>query len=308
MRQLEELLKRVAPSDANVLLLGESGVGKEVLAGRIHQLSRRSRGPMIRLNCAALPANMIEGELFGYMKGAFTGAVADFPGMIAEAHGGTLFLDEVAEMPPQLQTRFLRVLQEREYKPLGGRQVLKSDFRLIAATNRSMAEALRAGLLRADFYYRLNTFQIEIPPLRERREDIPSLVRGFVARFAEGQGMESPPLQPDVLERLCAHPWPGNIRQLQNAIEYAVILAGAEGIGVRHLPLELQAPPEIQQALGRDGSGSRLEERERETILQALVDTRGNKKKAAELLGIQRPTLYAKLRRYGIGNTEGAGG
>ncbi len=304
MRQLEELLKRVAPSDANVLLLGESGVGKEVLAGRVHQLSRRSGGPMIRLNCAALPANMIEGELFGYMKGAFTGAVADFPGMIAEAHGGTLFLDEVAEMPPQLQTRFLRVLQEREYKPLGGRQVLKSDFRLIAATNRPMAEALRGGLLRPDFYYRLNTFQIEIPPLRERREDIPSLVSRFVARFAEGQGIDPPALEPAVLERLCAYPWPGNIRQLQNAIEYAVILAGAAGIGVRHLPLELQAPPEIHEALAKDGSGSRLEERERETILQALVDTRGNKKKAAELLGIQRPTLYAKLRRYGIGNPQ----
>ncbi len=310
MRHLEELFERVAPSDANVLLLGESGVGKEVLAGRIHQMSRRSRGPMIRLNCAALPANMIEGELFGYMKGAFTGAVADFPGMIAEAHGGTLFLDEVAELPPQLQTRFLRVLQEREYKPLGGRQVLKSDFRLIAATNRSMVEALRDGLLRPDFYYRLNTFQIEIPPLRERREDIPSLVKRFVSRFAEGQGIEPPALQPEVMERLCSYPWPGNIRQLQNAIEYAVILADKTGIGVKHLPSDLQAPPEIHQALAKDSSGSRLEDRERATILQALVDTRGNKKKAAELLGIQRPTLYAKLRRYGIGDAqrEDAGG
>jgi DNA-binding NtrC family response regulator len=301
MRQLEELLKRVAPSDANVLLLGESGVGKEVLAGRIHQFSRRSAAPMIRLNCAAFPANMIEGELFGYVKGAFTGAVADFAGMISEANGGTLFLDEVAEMPLQLQTRFLRVLQEREYKPLGSTRVLKSDFRLVAATNRPMAEALREGLLRQDFYYRLNTFQIELPPLRERREDIPSLVARFVGQFAGRQGIAPPPLQPEVLERLCGYSWPGNIRQLQNAIEYAVILAGEEGIGIKHLPLELQAPPELHNALAQTGVGLRLEDRERETILQALLDTRGNKKKAAELLGIQRPTLYSKLRRYGIG-------
>ncbi len=308
MRQLEELLKRVAPSDANVLLLGESGVGKEVLAGRIHQLSRRCAAPMVRLNCAALPANMIEGELFGYTKGAFTGAVADFPGMIAEANGGTLFLDEVAEMPPQLQTRFLRVLQEREYKPLGSRQVLKSDFRLVAATNRPVAEALRDGLLRPDFYYRMNTFQIEIPPLRERREDIPALVRAFVARFSEKQGTHPSGLEPEVLERLCAHPWPGNIRQLQNTIEYAVIVAGDSPVGVRHLPSELQAPPEVHHALAGGGSGPRLEQRERETILQALVETRGNKKKAAELLGIQRPTLYAKLRRYGIGTLRAGEG
>jgi DNA-binding NtrC family response regulator len=304
MRQLEELLRRVAPSDANVLLLGESGVGKEVLAGRIHQMSRRSGGAMIRLNCAAFPANMIEGELFGYMKGAFTGAVADFPGMISEANGGTLFLDEVAEMPLQLQTRFLRVLQEREYKPLGSTRTLKSDFRLVAATNRPMAEALRAGLLRQDFYYRLNTFQIELPPLRERREDIPSLVSRFVGQFAERQGVAPPPLEPQVLERLCGYAWPGNIRQLQNAIEYAVILADAAGIGIKHLPLELQSPPELHSALAQTDAGLRLEDRERETILQALLDTRGNKKKAAELLGIQRPTLYAKLRRYGIGPAQ----
>jgi DNA-binding NtrC family response regulator len=300
MRQLEELLKRVAPSDANVLLLGESGVGKEVLAGRIHALSRRSKGPMVRLNCAALPANMIEGELFGYVKGAFTGAVSDFAGMISEANGGTLFLDEVAEMPVQLQTRFLRVLQEREYKPLGSTRTLKSDFRLVAATNRSMADALREGLIRQDFYYRLNTFQIEIPPLRERREDIPSLVARFVEQFARRQGVDPPTLRPEVLERLCGHGWPGNIRQLQNTVEYAVILSGASAIEMSHLPPELQAPLEIQNALAQTGAGLRLEQRERETILQTLVDTRGNKKKAAEILGIQRPTLYAKLRRYGI--------
>ncbi len=300
MRQLEEMLQRVAPSDANVLVLGESGVGKEVLAERIHRLSRRAQGPLVRLNCAAFPANMIEAELFGYARGAFTGAVTDFPGMIAEADGGTLFLDEVAEMPPELQTRFLRVLQEREYRSLGSTRTRKSDFRLVAATNRVVGDAVRSGALRQDFYYRLNTFQIEIPPLRRRREDIPGLVARFVSRFAARQGVEAPLIHPEAMARLCEYAWPGNIRELQNAIEYAVILADARGIGLKQLPVELQAPPELREALEQSGSGRRLEERERETILQTLLETRGNKKRAAELLGIQRPTLYAKLRQYGI--------
>jgi DNA-binding NtrC family response regulator len=300
MRQIEELLGRVAPTEANVLLLGESGVGKEVLAGRIHELSRRSAAQMVRLNCAAFPSNMIESELFGYVKGAFTGAVSDFRGMIAESNGGTLFLDEVAEMPPELQTRFLRVLQEREYKPLGSTRTLKSDFRLIAATNRPIADALRSGALRQDFYYRLNTFQVEIPPLRERREDIPALVQRFLTRFAELGGTAPPTLHPEALERLCTHSWPGNIRELKNCLEYATILSENGAIGIKQLPAELRAPPQIRSALEHTAQGHRLEDRERETILQVLLETGGNKKRAAELLGIQRPTLYAKLRRYGL--------
>ena len=237
MRQLDELVQRVAPTDANVLLVGESGVGKEVFATRLHELSKRAATPMVKLNCAAFPANMIEGELFGYVKGAFTGAVSDFPGMIRQANGGTLFLDEVAEMPPDLQTRFLRVLQEREYRPLGSTRTLKADFRLVAATNRGIREALSNGALRQDFYYRLNTFQIEIPPLRERVEEIPSLVQRFCSRFASRQGLPVPVLEPEAMERLLKYPWPGNIRELQNTVEYAVILAAKGRIGVAQLPI-----------------------------------------------------------------------
>ena len=300
MRQLEDLLKRVAPTDANVLLLGESGVGKEVLATRIHAMSRRADRPMVKLNCAAFPANMIEGELFGYVKGAFTGAVADFPGMVSEAQGGTLFLDEVAEMPPDLQTRFLRVLQEREYRPLGSTRTVKSGFRLVAATNRPVAEAVRTGALRQDLYYRLNTFQVDIPPLRERRDDIPALVQRFVNQFSARHGLPLPKVLPEALERLRVHSWPGNIRELQNAIEYAVVLEDSGGIGVKQLPADLQAAPAYHKALEGTGASLDLESRERQTVLQVLIDTKGNKKRAAEILGIQRPTLYAKLRRYGV--------
>ncbi|RFC46074.1 MAG: and a Fis-type DNA-binding domains/DNA-binding protein Fis (factor for inversion stimulation) [Verrucomicrobia bacterium] len=300
MRQLEDLLKRVAPTDANVLLLGESGVGKEVLANRLHGLSRRAGKAMVKLNCAAFPANMIEGELFGYVKGAFTGAVSDFAGLISQAEGGTLFLDEVAEMPPELQTRFLRVLQEREYRQLGGLKTVKADFRLVAATNRPVAEAMRTGALRQDLYYRLNTFQVEIPPLRERREDIPALVQRFVAQFSARHGLPLPKVQPEALERLRVHPWPGNIRELQNAIEYAVVLAEAEGIGIKQLPADLRVAPVLHSALGEAANALDLESRERQAVLQVLIETGGNKKRAAEILGIQRPTLYAKLRKYGV--------
>ncbi len=304
MRQVDELLLKVAPTEANVLLVGESGVGKEVLANRIHQLSRRSQGNMVKLNCAAFPANMIEAELFGYSKGAFTGAVAEFPGMIREAQGGTLFLDEVAEMPAELQTRFLRVLQEREFRPLGSTRTIRADFRLVAATNRDLRSALETGNLRQDFYYRLNTFQIRIPALRDRREEIPFLVQRFAARFAAREGMVAPDIAPEAMERLTTYSWPGNIRELQNAIEYAVIVAKRGRIGLQELPVEL-GPAEFDPPGFSVGAADawRLEDQERRTILRALEETRGNKKRAAEMLGIQRATLYAKLSKYGI---EGA--
>ena len=243
---------------------------------------------------------MIEAELFGYVRGAFTGAIIDFPGMLSEAKGGTLFLDEIAEMPPELQARFLRVLQEREYRPLGSTRVVKADFRLVAATNRPVAEALRSGSLRQDLYYRLNTFQIEIPPLRERREDIPALVKRFVAQFSDRHGLTSPSVSPEALERLHAYHWPGNIRELQNTVEYAVILAESNVIGLKQLPAELQVSPALRVAVGPIDSSGSLEASERQAILVALTESRGNKKRAAEVLGIQRPTLYAKLRKYGI--------
>jgi DNA-binding NtrC family response regulator len=302
MQEMEELISAMAPSDANVLITGESGVGKEVVANVIHSKSRRAGKPLVKLNCAAFPQTMIESELFGYVKGAFTGAMNDFPGMIAEARGGTLFLDEISEMPTDLQTRFLRVLQEREYRSLGSTRMSKADFRVITATNRPIAQALAENRLRSDLYYRINTFQIEVPPLRERKEDIPPLVSTFVQRFAAQLGKAEPTIAPEAFQKLLDYSWPGNVRELQNAIEYAVVLARNDIIGIKELPAEIQLPPALQTTPApthRSGVAS-LNDMERETILQALAQTHGNKKKAAELLGIQRPTLYNKMKRYAI--------
>jgi DNA-binding NtrC family response regulator len=304
MQEMEELIGAMAPSDANVLITGESGVGKEVVANEIHAKSRRAGKPLVKLNCAAFPQTMIESELFGYVKGAFTGAMNDFRGMIAEASGGTLFLDEISEMPAELQTRFLRVLQEREYRPLGSTRTMKADFRVITATNRPVAQALAENRLRSDLYYRINTFQIEVPPLRERKEDIPPLVATFVQRFAAQLGKPEPTISPEAFSKLIEYTWPGNVRELQNAIEYAVVLARHGTIGIKELPAEIQLPAALQNgraAAGKKRSGvPSLDAMERETILQALAQTHGNKKKAAELLGIQRPTLYNKIKRYAI--------
>jgi DNA-binding NtrC family response regulator len=303
MQEIEELIDAMAPSDANVLIVGESGVGKEVIANTIHARSRRAGQPVVKLNCAAFPQTMIEGELFGYVKGAFTGAMHDFPGMIAAANGGTLFLDEISDMPADLQTRFLRVLQEREYRPLGSTQTMKADFRAIASTNRPIAQALAENRLRSDLYYRLNTFQIEVPPLRKRKEDIPPLIAQFVKQFSQQLGKPEPDISPDAFQKLLDYSWPGNVRELQNAIEYAVVLARQGLIDVKELPTEIQLPPALQQtelgALPRSGVQT-LDDVERTAILQALAECRGNKKKAAELLGIQRPTLYNKMKRYAI--------
>jgi transcriptional regulator with PAS, ATPase and Fis domain len=260
---------------------------------------------MVKLNCAAFPQAMIEGELFGYVKGAFTGATSDFPGMIAEADGGTLFLDEISEMPTELQTRFLRVLQEREYRSLGSTKTQKADFRVIAATNRPVQQAMAENRLRSDLYYRINTFQIELPPLRERKEDIPPLVASFVRRFSQQLGKPEPSIAPEAFQKLLDYGWPGNVRELQNAIEYAVVLARQSQITVKELPAEVQLPVVLQKteravASQSSGPARSLEEMERSAILDALAQCHGNKKKAAELLGIQRPTLYNKMKRYGI--------
>ena len=333
MVEIEEFIARVAPSEANVLITGESGTGKEVAANLIHAKSHRSHGPMVKLNCAALPQQMIEGELFGYVKGAITGAVNDFPGMIAAAQGGTLFLDEIADMPASLQTRFLRVLQEREFRPLGSTKTLRADFRLIAATNQPIARAVRDGVLRADLYYRLNTFQIELPPLRDRRDDIAPLVDLFLRRFASEAGRTTlPRLTAETLARLHDYPWPGNVRELQNAVQYAFVLGKDDVITEEQLPREIfrsadthdgQLPawdylghhgPSSVGLAGPAGSESsdrrsaaaalaaslNLEDRERQAILQALAQTNGNKLRAAKILGIHRPTLYNKLKRLGI--------
>ena len=300
MREVEQLIARVAPSEANVLLTGESGVGKEVFAAEVHRQSSRAAGPMVKLNCGAFPANMIESELFGYVKGAFTGAVAAFPGMLSESHGGTLFLDEITELPIELQTRFLRVLQDREFRPLGSTKNVPADFRLIAACNHPPAHAVQEGRLRQDLYFRLKTFEIEVPPLRERREDLPKLTDTFLHRFAQQLGKPVPQLTPEVLELLRQYAWPGNVRELQNAIEHALVLCDGPILGPQFLPREIQRP-DLAPAPALAASAPRsLEGMEREALIEALRRSGGNKKRAAEALGIHRPTLYAKLKRFGI--------
>ncbi|HEY1769755.1 MAG TPA: sigma-54 dependent transcriptional regulator [Chthoniobacterales bacterium] len=303
MQQIDELITAMAPSEANVLITGESGVGKEVIATAIHDRSRRAERPMVKLNCAAFPQAMIESELFGYVKGAFTGATNDFRGMIAEADGSTLFLDEISEMPAELQTRFLRVLQEREFRPLGSTRTLKANFRVVAATNRPVHQALAENRLRSDLYYRLNTFQIDLPPLRERKEDIPPLVASFLRGFAQQLGKPEPTISPEAFQKLIDYNWPGNVRELQNTIEYAVVLARQNQITVKELPAEVQLPIALQKterAISTNGGATKLVEMERQAIIDALARCHGNKKKAAALLGIQRPTLYNKMRRYAI--------
>ena len=323
MRELFELVEQIAPSDANVLVVGESGVGKEIFANRIHELSNRSQGPLIKLNCAAFPQNMIEGELFGYKKGAFTGASQDFPGMLSAAAEGTLFLDEIAEMPIDLQTRFLRVLQEREFRPLGSTQSIKADFRLVAASNRRPEEAIRSGRLREDLFYRLNTFTLSIPPLRERTEDIPELAQVFLQRFCAKMNKPLLTIQSEAYDTLLRYHWPGNVRQLQNVIERAVVLTTGSMITRRNLPhevvhgtpfepaaagpshgfsnSELSESPQQIRALLTDSQSFNLAEREKAALMAALDQCNGNKKKAAELLGIHRPTLYTKLKKFGLG-------
>jgi len=324
MAEIRELLGRIAPSDANVLFTGESGVGKEVLANLVHAQSGRAGNAMVKLNCAAFPAHMIEGELFGYVKGAFTGALNDFPGLIEAAVGGTLFLDEIAEMPVELQTRFLRVLQEREYRQLGSVKTRRADFRLVAATNRDPLRAIEEGRFRADLFYRINTFTIEIPPLRERLEDIPVLAEKFVRSFAERLGKPTPAIAPEAMEILMRHAWPGNVRELENAMEYGVVLSRDGAVTAGLLPPSVREPTIFSAASGREemrrgvggepeggwGRGATsvdLRIREKAAIVEALVRAGGNKREAARMLGIQRPTLYNKMKRLGI-PLRGAGG
>jgi len=314
MIELVELSEQVGPSEANVLLVGESGVGKEVFANLLHSKSPRATGPLVKLNCAAFPPNIIEGELFGYKKGAFTGALQDFPGILSAASGGTLFLDEIAEMPIDLQTRFLRVLQEREFRPLGSTHTLKADFRLVAASNQRPDDAIRNGRLREDLFYRLNTFTFYIPPLRDRPDDIAALCEQFLGRYGSRLSKTNLMIQPEAYKMLHAYSWPGNVRELQNVIERAVVLSRNGKITPDNLPPEVLGSGEPPHAMaGRNGqnrnknsapteniSSLNLAERERQALIAALEQSHGNKKKAAQILGIHRPTLYTKLRKYGL--------
>ena len=302
MQTIYETIESVAKSDANVLIVGESGTGKELIANAIHYNSLRARKPFIKVNCAALPKELIESELFGHTKGAFTGAHADKEGLVQHAAGGSLMLDEIAEMPVELQPKLLRVLQERSYRKIGSEKTYAVDFRLISSTNRPPADAIRDGLLRDDLFYRISTITIHVPPLRDRSEDIQLLTEHFLHMYSQKYDRSIAGVSQAAYQRLFGHAWPGNVRELQNVIERAVLLAKGNRIEPVDLPFDNGSLPEGSPA----GTGwdvppnMTLEDIERLVIEKTLQRTGGNKQAAANLLGIYRPRLYSKIRKYNI--------
>ena len=298
---------RVAQTETTVLLTGESGTGKEVVARYIHHASRRSGGPFVAINCAALPDQLLESELFGHERGAFTGAVTTKPGRIEQASGGVLFLDEVGEMATAVQAKLLRALEEREFTRLGGNRVIRAEVRLIAATNRNLPDAIERGAFREDLYYRLSVFEIALPPLRERTEDILELADSFLAEIGESVGRPAAGIAPDAKEHLLSYAWPGNVRELRNAIERAVILADGGVIRSQHLPVSGAGrgpgPASLSGALPPGGVD--LSEIERNLVVNALTRARHNKTRAAKLLGLTRAQLYSRIEKYGLRDPAG---
>jgi len=298
MKNVVRTIERVAPSDVSILITGESGTGKEVIADLIHSLSPRSKGPNIKVNCAALPRELIESELFGSMKGAFTGAQADREGLFRQAEGGTLLLDELSEMPIDTQSKLLRVLQEKEVRPVGGKTSYKLDCRVIAATNRIPEEAIKEGKMREDLFYRISAISVFLPPLRERREDIVPLANAFLKRFAAQANLVMTGFSPAAAEKLRRFDWPGNVRQLQNEIQRAVLMAEGKVIEENDLTIAASAEAPAEEAAA--SNLTLMQAMERNTIAQMLKDTRGNKLETAKRLGIGRQTLYNKIKAYGI--------
>ncbi len=300
MRRIFDVLPQVSASDATVLILGETGTGKELLARAIHNLSPRKNKPFIAVNCGSLPDSLLESELFGYMRGAFTGAAKDKPGRFALAEGGTLFLDEIGDISPALQVRLLRVLQEKTYEPLGGTRVLHANVRVVAATHRDLSEQIRKGVFREDLFYRLNVVKVELPPLRKRKEDIPLLVEHFVARFNLRQGKAVAGVAPDVMALLMAHDYPGNVRELENVIERAFVLCGAGNIERIHLPSELAGQLPTTPATARESIAAQTRAVETQAIRMALEQNGFNRLAAARALGLHKSTLFRKIKTLGM--------
>jgi DNA-binding NtrC family response regulator len=297
MRKVYHVVEQAAPTSASVLILGESGTGKELVAQTIHQLSPRAQMPFVPINCAAIPETLLESEIFGHEKGAFTGASDRREGCFELADRGTLFLDEIAEMTPATQVKLLRVLQERAFRRLGGRHEQVVDVRVIAATNANAAEAVKSGKLREDLYYRLNVFAIELPPLRHRKEDLPLLIQAFLAELNPRNGKAVSAADADAMRIFEQYGWPGNVRELRNVIERAVILASGEFIEPKHLPpLITDSPGSVTPTMSIQ-PGTTVEEAERRLILMTLEHTRDNKTRAAEILGISLKTLHNKLNK-----------
>jgi DNA-binding NtrC family response regulator len=303
MQEVLATAERVAATNSTVLLGGESGVGKDLIARAIHEKSKRASGPFIKINSTAIPENLLESELFGYEKGAFTGAAGSKPGKFELADKGTLFLDEIGDVPPATQVKLLRVLQEREFERLGGTKTIKVDVRLVAATNRDLRVALEEGTFREDLYYRLNVVPIDIAPLRERKEDIPELVNLFISRFAKDSGKQFTGLSEDAMPLLTAHYWPGNVRELQNVIERACALATGTTLTAADIRLDSRAKP-AESGNGFLPEGHTLEQWEDEMIREALRRANGNKSQAARLLGLSRNALRYRLSKIGIADDE----
>src|SRR6476619_3983135 len=305
MQELFDLVESVAASEANILIQGENGTGKELIANALHYSSKRAKGPFIKINCAAIPKDLIESELFGYKKGAFTGALIDKEGLFEMVEGGSLLLDEIGEMPPYLQTKLLRVLQEREYRPIGSERIVHVDFRLICATNIDLDMALREGKLREDLYFRINTITLRVPPLRERTEDIPLLCDFFLDKFRQRYQKNVKTIAPAAYHLLIRNRWPGNVRELENAIERGVLVAKGSEITVGDLPESIreESSPSAEFVIPPHRT---LAEIERMAILQTLQRTNWNKQEAAQILGLYRPTLYSKMKKHDIKDMKAA--
>jgi two-component system response regulator HydG len=292
------LAEHVAPTDSTVLIGGESGTGKEVIARYIHNLSTRADGPFMSINCGALPENLLESELFGHVKGSFTGAVRDKQGLFAAARGGSFFLDEVGEMPPSLQVKLLRVLQEREVIPVGATEAIPVDVRILAATNRDLEEEVRRGNFRSDLFYRLNVIAVNLPPLRERRDDLIPLIEQFLENMSQESGGELKALSSEALDAVTVYEWPGNVRELENALEHAVVLCKGSLIDASALPERITKRKKEPLVAERSYKNPTLEVIERAYIMYVLQAEGGNKTRAAEVLGFDPSTLYRKLSRY----------
>ena len=301
MKELLETVAMVAPSEATVLILGESGTGKELIANAIHQNSPRSSYPLIKVNCAALPETLLESELFGHEKGAFTGAVSRRQGRFHLAHKGSILLDEIAEMSMATQSKILRVLQEREFEPIGSSETVKVDTRIITATNKNLEEEVRANRFREDLYYRINVVNLNVPSLRDRREDIPLLVDFFLKRYAKKNHRNLKGFTPKAMDLLMRYDWPGNIRELENVVERSVIMMRGDFITPDEFPGVLKSlDPEYEQISAEMLSGKSLKEMEKAMIMRTLQETDGNRTRAAEILGISRRSLQLKLKEYGV--------
>ena len=305
MQNVLALVERVAPTNSTVLLGGESGVGKDLIARAIHEHSSRSSGPFLKINSTAIPENLLESELFGYEKGAFSGATSAKPGKFELADKGTLFLDEIGDVPPAIQVKLLRVIQEREFERLGGTKTLKVDVRLIAATNRDLRAALEEGTFRQDLYYRLNVVAIDIPPLRDHKEDIPGLANFFLQRFAQTPGKNVAGIAPDAMELLLQFHWPGNVRELENVLERAITFAKGPILGTSDIHLD-EARPSASAIDPVLPEGMSLDQWEQEIIREALRRANGNKSQAARALGLSRNALRYRLSQMGVGDSSDA--